>query len=50
MGGQHADYTEAQLVAFRSGARGNSAQMMTIAAKMSDKEIKAAADYIAGLR
>jgi cytochrome c553 len=50
MGGQHADYTEAQLVAFRSGARGNSAQMMTIAAKMSDKEIKAVSDYIAGLR
>jgi cbb3-type cytochrome c oxidase subunit III len=50
MGGQHADYTEAQLVAFRSGARGNSAQMVTIAAKMSDREIKAVADYIAGLR
>jgi cytochrome c553 len=50
MGGQHADYTEAQLVAFRGGVRANSAQMTTIAAKMSDKEIKAVADYIAGLR
>ena len=50
VGGQHADYTEAQLVAFRSGARGNSAQMVTIAAKMSDREIKAVSDYIAGLR
>ncbi len=50
VGGQHADYTEAQLLAFRSGARGNNAQMMTIAAKMSDKEIKAVADYMAGLR
>lgn len=50
MGGQHADYTEAQLVAFRSGARGNNAQMVTIAAKMSDREIKAVSDYIAGLR
>lgn len=50
LAGQHADYTEAQLNAFRSGARGNSAQMMTIAAKMNDKEIKAVADYIAGLR
>jgi cytochrome c553 len=50
LGGQHADYTEAQMVAFRSGARGNSAQMVTIAAKMSDREIKAVADYIAGLR
>jgi cytochrome c553 len=50
VGGQHADYTEAQLVAFRSGARGNNAQMVTIAAKMSDREIKAVSDYIAGLR
>jgi cytochrome c553 len=50
LGGQHADYTEAQLVAFRSGARGNSTQMSTIAARMSDKEIKAVSDYIAGLR
>jgi len=50
VGSQHADYTEAQLVAFRSGARGNSAQMVTIAAKMSDREIKAVSDYIAGLR
>jgi cytochrome c553 len=48
--GQHGDYTEAQLVAFRGGARANSAQMTAIAAKMSDQEIKAVADYIAGLR
>jgi cytochrome c553 len=50
LSGQHADYTEAQMVAFRSGGRGNSAQMVTIAAKMSDREIKAVSDYIAGLR
>ncbi len=50
MGGQHGDYTEAQLVAFRSGARANSAQMTAIAARLSDKEIKAVSDYIAGLR
>ena len=50
LSGQHSDYTEAQLIAFRSGARVNSAQMMAIAAKMSDREIKAVADYIAGLR
>lgn len=47
---QHADYTEAQMLAFRSGARGNSAQMMAIAGKMTDREIKAVSDYIAGLR
>lgn len=50
MRGQHAEYTEAQLLAFRSGARANNAQMMTIAAKMNEAEIKAVSDYIAGLR
>jgi len=48
--GQHGEYTEAQLLAFRSGARGNSAQMSTIANKMNDREIAAVSDYIAGLR
>jgi cytochrome c553 len=48
--GQHADYAEAQLVAFRGGVRTNSVQMSAIAAKLSDAEIKAVADYIAGLR
>ena len=48
--GQHAAYTEAQLNAFRSGARANNTIMMDVAAKMNDKEIKAVADYMAGLR
>ena len=50
LSGQHSEYTEAQLIAFRSGGRVNSAQMMAIAAPMSDREIKAVADYVAGLR
>ena len=50
LSGQHSDYTEAQLNSFRAGGRANSAQMMAIAAKMNDREIKAVADYIAGLR
>jgi len=50
IGSQHEEYLEAQLVAFRSGARANNAPMQAIAAKMSDAEIKAVADYIAGLR
>ena len=50
LAGQHAEYTEAQLLAFRSGARANNAQMTGVAAKMNDAEIKAVADYIAGLR
>lgn len=48
--GQHAVYTESQLKAFRDGVRHNNAQMSGVAAKMNDREIKAVADYIAGLR
>ena len=43
-------YTEAQLVGFRSGARANNGPMVAIADRLSDKEIKAVADYVAGLR
>jgi cytochrome c553 len=50
LAGQHADYTEAQLLAFRGAARKNNPQMLGVAAKMNDREIKAVADYIAGLR
>ena len=50
LGGQHQDYTYAQLVGFKSGARKNSVPMATIAKRMSDEEMKAVADYMAGLR
>ncbi|MES2632245.1 MAG: c-type cytochrome [Pseudomonadota bacterium] len=50
LSGQHADYTDAQLKAFREGQRPNSVQMKQIAARMNDREIRAVADYIAGLR
>lgn len=50
LAGQHADYTEAQLLAFRSGLRANNVQMTGVAAKMNDAEIKAVSDYIAGLQ
>jgi cbb3-type cytochrome c oxidase subunit III len=50
LAGQFAEYTEAQLVSFRQGARKNSMQMTGVAARMSDAEIKAVAEYIAGLR
>ena len=50
MSGQHADYTAAQLTGFRDGVRKNSLQMNQVAAKLNDREIKAVADYIAGLR
>jgi len=51
--GQHQDYTVAQLTSFRStkaDARKNSADMHTIASRLSDDEIAAVADYIAGLK
>ncbi|MDB4567481.1 cytochrome c4 [Pseudomonadales bacterium] len=53
LAGQWAEYTEAQLKAFRSGTRGNDgdSRMMRISAMdLSDPEIKAVASYIAGLR
>ncbi len=50
LSGQHADYTAGQLIGFRDGVRKNSLQMTQVAAKMNDREIKAVADYIAGLR
>jgi cytochrome c553 len=50
LSGQHADYTASQLVAFRDGVRKNSPQMSQIAAKLNDREIRAVADYVSGLR
>ena len=50
LGGQYAEYTASQLTAFRQGDRKNNPAMTAIAAKLSDIEIKALADYIAGLR
>ena len=49
LGGQHAEYANAELGLFRSGKRGNSPQMATIAARMSDAEIAAVSDYVEGL-
>src|SRR3990172_4876922 len=49
LSGQHAEYIDAQLKAFRSGARANDthASMRGVAARLSDREIEAEADYIA---
>ena len=58
VGGQHAEYTVAQLTAFRTGVRGTATKedanptgkmMMTIAGKLTEAEIKALAEYTAGL-
>jgi cytochrome c553 len=50
VGGQHQDYTIAQLNGFKAKSRKNSPEMATIAARLSDDEIKAVADYVAGLK
>ena len=50
LSGQHADYVATQLTSFRDGGRKNSLQMTQVAAKLNDREIRALADYIAGLR
>ena len=50
LAGQHQDYTLAQLQNFRSGARSNSPQMGALSKRMTDEEMKAVADYIAGLK
>ena len=50
LSGQHAEYTATQLTSFREGVRQNSLQMNQVAAKLNDREIRALADYVAGLR
>lgn len=58
LGGQHADYLEAQLKAFRTGAEepekgrandGETRIMRDIVSRMSDLEIRAVSSYIQGL-
>lgn len=52
LGGQYADYIVAQLQAFRSGTRANdpSGMMRAVAAHLTDAQIRALAEYVAGLR
>ena len=50
LAGQHAEYTATQLTSFREGIRKNSLQMNQVAAKLNDREIRALADYVSGLR
>lgn len=47
--GQHAEYSKTQLTAFRDGVRLNSLPMAQVAARLNDREIRAVADYMAGL-
>ena len=48
--GQHAAYAEKQMLAFKTGQRSNDNEIMTrIAFRMSEAEIKAVSQYMAGL-
>lgn len=52
LSGQHPDYIEKQLKAFRNGDRTNDGDQMimrSVSANLSDAEIKALANYIGGL-
>jgi cytochrome c553 len=50
--GQYADYVAAQLKAFKEGGRANdpNGMMRGVAARLTDREIRAVAEYAAGLR
>ncbi|WP_332877768.1 c-type cytochrome [Massilia sp. S19_KUP03_FR1] len=50
LAGQHQEYTLAQLVAYKDNKRSNSVQMTTLAKRLSDDEMKAVSDYIAGVK
>ena len=58
LAGQHADYTYAQLKAFKGGERGadkdgkdaNGAIMATVSSRMTEAQMKAVAEYASGLR
>ena len=52
LAGQYADYIAAQLKAFKDGARANdpNGMMRGVTARLTDQEIRAVAEYAAGLR
>jgi cytochrome c553 len=52
LAGQYAEYLAAQLKLFREGGRANdpNGAMRGVAARLSDREIQAVAEYAAGLR
>jgi cytochrome c553 len=52
LSGQHAEYLATQLKLFRDGARSNDANgvMRGVAARLTEREMRAVAEYAAGLR
>jgi cytochrome c553 len=52
LAGQFSDYVAAQLKAFKEGARHNdpNGMMRAVAARLTEQQIRAVAEYVAGLR
>ena len=50
LAGQYSEYTSATLLSYKNGTRMNNNQMMTISKRMSDDQINAVSEYLAGLR
>ena len=48
--GQYTEYTISTLLSYKKGSRANNQQMMTISKRMSEDQIDAVSEYLAGLR
>lgn len=47
--GQHATYTASTLKSYKNGSRANNKQMMAISSRLTEAQINALAEYLAGL-
>lgn len=47
--GQHAAYTASTLTSYKNGSRANNKQMMAISSRLTEEQINALAEYLAGL-
>ena len=47
--GQHATYTASTLKSYKNGSRANNNQMMQISSRLTEEQINALAEYLAGL-
>ena len=47
--GQHATYTASTLKSYKNGSRANNKQMMAISSRLTEEQINALAEYLAGL-
>ena len=47
--GQHATYTASTLKSYKNGSRANNKQMMVISSRLTEAQINALAEYLAGL-